>query len=373
MMFYSSVFLAQEGSQAASEVIQQSLELSQATIESWQRIWDAATDSSTVELWAGLVNLGIILATFSIIYVSIRYAGELSNTTSWSKILEMFLWPITVLVFLAGNGRLLSQVVRIIRGVGYAQVSSILEIQLAGVTFRQAIDQVRLNKLSIHRIQQIYSECVNLTGQELNECWQSKQAEAQEILNQIGVSTDVSPAQNFLDTLLNFTVVGGIRDIGSFISGGFVQVLQDKFIPALETILYAVQWTFVNILEASLLLTAVCAPIALGLSILPVAGKPIFAWASAMISLIGAQMGYNILVGIMAIVLVETTGEVAEVITDLGFLFFAAVFSPYLAIQLAKGGGIALYESISRKAAQSMTVVTDGISTATNLALLRGI
>lgn len=370
-MYSFHLFFAQEGSQAASEVIQQSLRLNQDTIASWQRIWNAAIDPNTVELWAGLVSFGGSLAALSIIYLSIKYAGELGNINSWSKILEMFLWPLTVFIFLAGNGQLLAQVVRIVRAIGYTQVSKILEIQLAGVTFRQAVEQVRLNNLSIHRIQQIYGECVNLVGAELNECWQSKQIEAQEMLSQVGVNTDISPAQTFLDTLLNFTIVGGIRDVGSFIEGGFVQVLQDKIIPIIETILYAVQWAFVNTLDACLLGTALFAPIALGLSILPTAGRLIIAWGSAMISIFAIQMGYNILLGIIAVVLVSTTGNFAEVVSDLGFLLIAAIFAPRIAYLLGKGGGVALYEGASRKAAQVTTAATSAVSTITNLVLLR--
>ena len=370
-MYFSHLFLAQEGSQAASEVIQQSLQLNQDTVQAWQRIWDAAIDPDVYELWAGTVSLGSTLAALSIIYLTLKYAGELGYTTSWAKLLEMFLWPLTIFVFLGGNGRLLAQIVKIFRAIGYSSVSKILEIQLAGVTFRQAVEQVRLNNLSTRRIQQIYGECINLVGKELNECWQSKQPEAQEMLNQIGTSTDVSPAQNFLDVILNFTVVGGIREVGSFIEGGFAQILQDKIIPIIETILYAMQWGFVNILEASLLGTASFAPIALGLSLLPTSGRLIIVWGSAMIGLFAIQMGYNILVGIVAVVLVSTTGNFAEVVSDLGFLLITAIFAPRLAYLLGKGGGVALYESASRKATQVTTATTSAVSTITNLVLLR--
>lgn len=370
-MYFSHLFFAQEGSQAASEVIRQSLQLSQDTVEAWQRIWDAAIDPDVFELWAGTVSLGRTLGALSILYLAVKYAPEMNNTTSWSKLLEMFQWPLTVFVFLLGNGRLLAQVVRVFRAIGYSQVSKILEIQLVGITFRQAVEQVRLNNLSTRRIQQIYGECINLVGKELNDCWQSKQTEAQEMLNQLGTSTNISPAQNFLDVILNFTVVGGIRQVGSFIQGGFAQVLQDKFIPVLETILYAVQWAFINILDACLLGTAVFAPIALGLSILPTAGRLIIGWGSAMIALFAIQMGYNIFVGIIAVVLVSTTGEFAEVVSDLGFLLIVAIFAPVIAYRLGKGGGVALFETASRKAAQSTTVATSAVSTLTNLFLLK--
>ena len=105
--------------------------------------------------------------------------------------------------------------------------------------------------------------------------------------------------------------------------------------PIIRLILRSVQWAFVNILEAALLLTALFGPIAMGLSLLPLQGKPIWAWLIGFMSLFGVQLGYNIVVGLVAVVIVKSD---AELVTDIAFLFFLAVFSPILAVLIAKGG-----------------------------------
>jgi len=60
--------------------------------------------------------------------------------------------------------------------------------------------------------------------------------------------------------------------------------------------------------------------------------------------LFGIQIGYNILVGITAVVLTRSNAEIA---TDLAFLCFLAIFAPAIAIAISGGGGIALYNTVN--------------------------
>jgi len=64
--------------------------------------------------------------------------------------------------------------------------------------------------LSTRRIQQIYGECIKV-GKELNECWQNN-PESSKMLNQIE-RVQMYRQQKLLDVILNFTVVGGIREV----------------------------------------------------------------------------------------------------------------------------------------------------------------
>lgn len=147
--------------------------------------------------------------------------------------------------------------------------------------------------------------------------------------------------------------------------------MQDRLIPIIQSVLYAVQWAFVNIVEASLLIAAVMAPIALALSVLPVAGRPIWAWASGFIGLMGLQISYNLLVGIVAVVLVNTQGGALEVSQNLGFLMFIAIFAPALTTAIASFSATNLFTAISRRANGVASTITGGIATVTKFAVLR--
>ena len=51
----------------------------------------------------------------------------------------------------------------------------------------------------------------------------------------------------------------------------------------------------------------------------------------------------------------------AELVTDIAFLFFLAVFSPVLAVLIAKGGGTALYSAIANSTKQLTDIASNAI------------
>lgn len=92
-------------------------------------------------------------------------------------------------------------------------------------------------------------------------------------------------------------------------------------------------------------MTALLFPPALGISILPVAGKTIFAWASAMIGLFTTMLSYNIIVGLTAIVIKKAQVALGQDMggtsfRDIAFAAFIALASPILAVYLGQMGGV---------------------------------
>jgi hypothetical protein len=108
----------------------------------------------------------------------------------------------------------------------------------------------------------------------------------------------------------------------------------------------------------SQIMTATFSPIALGLSLLPLGSKPIWAWASGFISLFGVQLGYNIVVGLAATVIVSAGAQSAS---DLAFLAFISIFAPALALLIAGGGGVALYTGINNRVPALLNAAFDGV------------
>ncbi len=175
------------------------------------------------------------------------------------------------------------------------------------------------------------------------------------------------------------TVCGIIQNTGSVIQGvtqglSPSQILQNMFISPFisvaQAILQALQWAVVNSLELALLLTALFAPIAVGLSALPISGRMFWTWASGFLALLSVNLGYSILTGLMAITVVSMTSAsgnsagvtgIPQTISDLGFLLFAAIVSPLLAGAVGTFGGISLYQGISRAANDVTKGVTNAI------------
>jgi hypothetical protein len=282
--------LAQEGSEAAVNVIENALQLTQSTIESWNDTW-AQTITPSSALWVDIVDFSRGLLALTFLYMFIRFGSEVMKSRYIGTVVELFTFPLIVLLFLGGDGRLLSNIILFIRSLGYTLVTGLLNQQLLGYTLEGAVKQFGLNNLGVQRIKQLYAECEGLVGDPFQQCWNSKGPEAQAIYDNLQAQNgdiDFGPLESFVTVLSDFTIAGGIDSIGDAVSGfrdggingAFVSVIQDRLIPLIQSVLYAVQWAFVNLVEAALLIAAVLAPIALVLSILPVAGRPIWAWAS---------------------------------------------------------------------------------------------
>ncbi|NEQ29555.1 MAG: hypothetical protein F6K04_00930 [Leptolyngbya sp. SIO4C5] len=376
-----SLLLAQQGSQAAVDVITNALQLTEDTIASWNETWIDVVDPNS-QLWGDVVEFSRGLLALCFLYMFVRYGNELMKSKYLGTIVEIFTFPLIVLLFLGSDGQLLANSILFVRSLGYQLVTGLLSKQLVGYQMQDAVTQFGLNNLGVQRIKQVYSECEELVGDPFLECWDSKAPEVQAIYDQLQAQNpgiDLGPLQSFADMALNFSAAGTIRDIGTAaggvisgdISGAFASIIQDRLLPIIQSILYAVQWAFVNLVEASLLIAAVFAPIALVLSILPTSGRPIWAWASGFVGLLGLQIGYNLIVGIVAVVLANTRGGAIEVSQNLGFLLFISVFAPALATFISSWSATTLYASISRRANSIASAVTGGISTAARFAVLR--
>jgi hypothetical protein len=339
----------------ALDTLSDAIEVSQKTVESWNLVWFNTFNTQESSLWIALVKLGLILAGISVTYLAVTSGKEIIEKQSWSELVAMFIWPLVIVVFLSNNGKVLAESVKFIKAVGSTQVQEIMKIQVGEMTFRTALSDVNLTSAGKEEIEKLYSECQGKVGSALVECWNSKKQPAQQIL-QAAEQQNGGPLKSLQRFVENLGNVANLQDIGN---GDFAgQVFRSTVLPIIRLILRSVQWAFVNILEAALLLTALFGPIAMGLSLLPLQGKPIWAWLIGFMSLFGVQLGYNIVVGLVAVVIVKSD---AELVTDIAFLFFLAVFSPVLAVLIAKGGGTALYSAIANSTKQLTDIASNAI------------
>jgi hypothetical protein len=97
-----------------------------------------------------------------------------------------------------------------------------------------------------------------------------------------------------------------------------------------------------------MLLIAVLGPLAVGSSLLPVAGKPIFAWMIGFLSLGIAKISFNIIAIITASVIVNGPGENINADPDLlWFIIFMGILAPILSLIVAIAGGFAIFMAVN--------------------------
>lgn len=360
MLTFTQNFLAQSTSGQALDTLKGAVEVSKKTAESWQEVWFVTFNTNESALWISLVKFGFILAGMSLIYLAVSSGKEIIEKQSWSELAAMLVWPVVIVFFLSNNGKLLAETVKFIRAVGQAQVVKILDIQVGEMTFYRALSDVTLTSAAKEEIEKLYSECQGKVGEALIECWDTKKEPALTILQEAEKQNGgpLQSLQNFVQSLASAAQNPG-QVVNGYLSGDVsAQIFRSVALPIIRLILWGLQWAYVNILEAALLLTALFAPIVMGLSLLPLSGRPIWAWLVGFFSLFGIQLGYNIVVGLAAVIIVKSQ---AELITDIAFLLFLAVFAPTLATLVVKGGGTALYKSIASNTKQLTNNISNAI------------
>lgn len=348
-MFATTTIIAQTTGQAL-DTLETSVELSQKTTEAWGTVWSQTIFRyQEASLWFALVELGMIIAGVSVIYLAVTEGREAIEKQSWSQLVTMLIWPIVIVIFLSGNGAVLSQSVKFFYLVGRWNVEQVLAVQVGDLQIKDALAQITLSSAARNQVEALNNECISKQDEALTQCLQENGQKAQDIVAQAE-----SQNKNSLSKLREFTE-GAFNNVMGYGKGELNSaIFRSMAIPLIRWILSAMQWAFVNMLEAALLLVAAFAPVAMGLSLLPFQGRPIFAWLVGFASLFGLQLGYNIIVGVAAVVIVNSGGEL---ITDVGFLFLLAVFAPILATTVSISGGIATYKAISTG---TQTIVNTG-------------
>ena len=318
-------------SRLGEDLLRGAIELSQETTEAWDANWFELIDPSN-EIWGSLCKFGLTIAALSLIFVSLKMAAEnVQGRWFFSELGEFIVWPLVILLFLTGNGSLLSQTILVIRHIGHQQITEVLEAELSDLTIRGALEDVTLTAAAREQIAAILAECQGEGSVEYGDCIAEKRPIIDEIIAE-AESKNGGP----LEALQAWS-----EDIFQPSNNPFTAFLPSSLIKAF---MYALQWGFVNILEAALLMTATLAPVAVGLSLIPLGSRALWAWGSGFVGLFGVQLGYNILVGIVATVVVSTGGQNAN---DWGLLTVISIFAPILALLIGGGGGIALYQGLN--------------------------
>lgn len=214
-------WLAQSGSAAAVDVIQGALQLTQDTIASWNETW-IQTISPESQLWINIVAFARGLLGLAFIYMFIRYSNDIAKSRQFSTVVELLTFPLVIVLFFGGNGKLLADIILFFRSLGYRLVTGLLSQQLVGYTMEDAIRQFGLNNLGVQRIKQVYSECAGLTGTPFQECWNSKAAEVEAIYTNLQLQNgtiDLGPLASFARAMINRTGIAAIQDAGTLASG----------------------------------------------------------------------------------------------------------------------------------------------------------
>ncbi|MEH2119374.1 hypothetical protein [Nostoc sp.] len=327
------------------EILDNGAATSQSIAEGWDKQWlDLLQNNTTNNLYGALTNLGIFFAVGTLLFFMIQFLKDLISY-EYTRPISALIWPFIVVILLSnsGNGSILSNLTLGVRNFLNTVNQQVVVSADAGEMYQQALNMSVAEEVTGSFLR----PCQSLTGQQQSECF--KQA-ADKINILLKRYRSTYGDKNWIFRLQN--KVNNISSGPGFVSEtSFNSLLGSTVQTSIKNFLVSLQYAFQNLIEATMLLIAVLGPIAVGGSLLPVAGKPIFAWVTGFLSIGIAKISFNIIAVLTAAVIVNGPGQNANADPDLmWFIIFLGILAPILSLLVAAAGGFAVFSAISNTA-----------------------
>ncbi|MBN4005314.1 hypothetical protein [Nostoc sp. LPT] len=317
---------------------------SQSIAEGWDKQW---LDLFSSNLYGVLTTLGIFFAVGTLLFFMIQFLKDLISY-EYTRPISALIWPFIVVVLLSnsGNGSILSSLTLWVRDI----LNGVNQQVVISADAEKKYYQQALNMSVAEEVAGSFLRpCQSLTGEQQSQCF-DKAAIKVEVLWQkyrekYGNQTWINRLQTKVDNIRYGTGIVSETSFNSLL-GSTVQT-------SIKNFLVSLQYAFQNLIEATMLLIAVLGPIAVGGSLLPVAGKPIFAWLTGFLSIGIAKISFNIIAVLTAAVIVNGPGQDPNVVDSpdlMWFIIFLGILAPILSLLVAAAGGFAVFSAISSTA-----------------------
>jgi hypothetical protein len=327
------------------DVFDNGVATSQSIAQGWDKQWlDLLQNNTTNNLYGALTNLGIFFAVGTLLFFMLQFLKDLISY-EYSRPISALIWPFIVVILLsnAGTGSILSNLTLGVRNFLNTVNQQVVASADADKMYQQALNMSIAEEIA----GSLLRPCESLTGEQQTQCF-VKAAEKVNVLWQ--KYRDTYGNKSWIIRLQN--KVDNIRYGTGFVSeASFNSLLGSTVQTSIKNFLVSLQYAFQNLIEATMLLIAALGPIAVGGSLLPVAGKPIFAWLTGFLSIGIAKISFNIIAVLTAAVIVNGPGQDANVDPDLmWFIIFLGILAPILSLLVAAAGGFAVFSAISNTA-----------------------
>lgn len=328
---------------APGNFLERSQSLASATYEAWETIWDSFFDTTVPGLWTGMVALALLIAGLAFIYFAFAWFPNVINTETFGikPLIQPAILFIFVAVFLTNDGFFLSQTLGFVRAIGLQLVTLPLGIQLAGIQLQEALNTVAVEGATGDEIRALISNCRGAVGEEFLTCLEEAVAEAQNVVAAVQAqnsNVDLTETGNRLNDVMQASqqpegIIGAIDDF-----------FLDRSLDLLQVIAYALQWAFVNGLEIVLLGVFALTPVVIAFLFTPLGPKLFYDWIVKIFGLYTTQLLYNIITGLVA--LVVQTGDFTRIsgIRDIALAVFLGIVGPAIALIFGYGEFVKAFE-----------------------------
>ncbi len=318
--------------------------------------------SGKSHIYYATVKVSLGLATILVAFWAIPWFNTIISEGYSEKSINELIYPLLVVFMLAiGNGHLLSGTSLLFRNTTNYLNNRILTTTINGIKIEQAIRQSNLNQAFKQMLSDKVVECRLLSPTEKNQngvdlqtaCIENAAKEVVQAAEDYKAKNANDSNLSILDNLKN-AIQGGIESIAKIpaqYTNSYVQ-------GALLVIFTNFQMAFIFLAEIASLINAYIAPIFISLSLLPGQSKLVHAWLSGWLGLALVKISYTLIIGIAtsSIVNVEDTNPLL-------LPLLLGVLSPILALVIASGGGVALFNGLAGVGGGSLRLLMRSVQT----------
>lgn len=338
-MVYSFYYLADFG---ANDTLINGAMTAQNITNSWDKQWiDLLQTNTNNNLYGALTKLGIFLAVGTLLFFVAQWLRDVLEN-EYSRPVSALIMPFVVVLLLAnpGNGTTLSNLTLGVRNFINNINLQVIKAADSNQVYQQALHMSIAEEVTGAMLR----PCQSLTGEEQVQCL-NKAKEKIDTLWQSYRNLYGSQAWiNRLENQVNHIIINS--DIVSDIS--FNALLGSTIQTTIKNLLLSLQTAFQNLIEVAMLLVAALGPLAVGCSLLPTTGQPIFAWLTGFIAIGIAKISFNIIAAITATVIVDVSTQNVDTELDLmWFLICLGILAPILSLILSALGGLTVFNGIS--------------------------
>lgn len=271
--------------------------------ENWDNQWvDLLQNNTNNNIYGSLTKLGTFFAVGTFLFFMIQWLRDVIYY-EYTRPISSLVWPLIVVLLLTntGQGSLLSNLTLGLRNFLNTINQQVITTADSNQVYQQALNMSIAEDLA----GSLLRSCQSLTGEEQSQCLVKATEKIDIFLQEYNNLYGNQPWINRLEDKVN-----QIRyDNGMISQTAFNALLGSTAQTIIKSVLISLQIAFQNLIEATMLLIAALGPIAIGSSLLPVAGKPIFAWLTGFIALAIAKISFNILAIITSGVIVNGPGQ----------------------------------------------------------------
>lgn len=317
---------------------------------SWDQRWldllQNNTENNLYTLYAALTTLGTFFAVGTLLFFMIQWLRDLIDS-EYSRPIAALIWPFIVVVLLAnlGNGTVLSNLT-----LGVRNYLNYINQEVVRADNSYSYQQALSMSVAEEVAGSFLRPCQSLIGQQQIDCLTKAKEEIVTLLGEYRNSYGPHTWIDRLETKVNQIADpnGNDSEVTEF---AFNSLLGSTVQTSIKNILISLQSAFQNLIEVLMLLIAALGPLAVGGSLLPVAGKPIYAWLTGLISMGIAKISFNIIAVLTSAMIVYGPANIPDTELDLmWFLILLGILGPIFSLVIAIAGGFAVFNAISNTA-----------------------